>query len=246
MGLMVTVGIVSVRSGQGAAKVKAATRDVFAVIRHARSSALVTQQPAIITYSTERAGEEVMAKEVMAKIVITGADLISAKRSTGAVTTLSGATVNLGGGDDDGAGGESLEDILFAPISEDLVKGMRIKVEMGGDEIEENNVSEEAAKSKVSVFSNVDYLLGRFNDAKEKEKKKAEEEKEKEDGKEDAEEDGPESLEAPVSVVWEVNGRTEPHRVWVYADGSEPEKGLCIKIDRFGGAKVVGSDGEDD
>ena len=48
-----------------------------------------------------------------------------------------------------------------------------------------------------------------------------------------------------VSFVWEVNGRTEPHRVWVYADGAAPDAGLCIKVDRFGAIKVVG-EGDDD
>ena len=48
----------------------------------------------------------------------------------------------------------------------------------------------------------------------------------------------------PVSIVWEANGRCDPHRVWVYLDGSTPDKGLCIKVDRFGAAKVV-SDDED-
>ena len=48
MGLMVTVGIVNVRSGQGAARTRGAARDVYAAIRHARSTALVTMQPAIV------------------------------------------------------------------------------------------------------------------------------------------------------------------------------------------------------
>lgn len=52
-------------------------------------------------------------------------------------------------------------------------------------------------------------------------------------------------MQEPVSIVWEVNGRTEPHQVWIYRDGSTPEKGLSIKVDRFGGAKVLGL-GEDD
>ena len=43
----------------------------------------------------------------------------------------------------------------------------------------------------------------------------------------------------PVSLVWEANGRCDPHRVLVYLDGKNPESGLCINIDRFGAAKVV-------
>ena len=36
-----------------------------------------------------------------------------------------------------------------------------------------------------------------------------------------------ETPQEPVSVVWESNGRVEPHKVWIYADGKKPESGLC-------------------
>ena len=62
IGIMTTVAILSVASGQTAVRVKGATRDVFAAIRHARSTALVTQKPAIITYSNTRVDEESVAK----------------------------------------------------------------------------------------------------------------------------------------------------------------------------------------
>ena len=74
MGLMVTVGIVSVRSGQGAARVKGATRDVYAAIRHARSTALVTGQRVIVNYSNEMVDGEVMAKVEVVAAKIMGVD----------------------------------------------------------------------------------------------------------------------------------------------------------------------------
>ena len=49
----------------------------------------------------------------------------------------------------------------------------------------------------------------------------------------------------PVSLVWEANGRCDPHRVWVYLDGKKPESGLCIKVDRFGAAKILSGEEED-
>ena len=52
-------------------------------------------------------------------------------------------------------------------------------------------------------------------------------------------------LQEPVSVVWEVNGRVDPHQVWIYPSGTPPDKGLSIKIDRFGAAKVVGDGGDE-
>ena len=241
IGIMVAASVVNVGAGQRAARIRGSARDIFAVIRHARSTALVTQQPSVITYSTTQ-----IDGEVCAKIEINAAKILSAD-SVPRATTLNGETVSLnddaGGGDGDSSGGGlTVEDVLFAPISTDVVRGIRLKVLKEGERLE---YAEDEAKSrpKISVFSNVDYLIGKLKDAKTKEAEaKAQE----------AESAAESSIlpdasdQEPVSVVWEVNGRTEPHRVWVFADGSSPENGLCIRIDRFGGAKVVGGDEKDD
>lgn len=246
IGIMVAASVASVRQGQNAARIRGATRDIFALIRHARSVALVSQEPAIVTYSTVHEDDEVLAK-----IDVNCAKLMS---TAGAVRaqTLEGETVVVGGeepvadaavgyGDEavESGEGESVEDILFAPISSDVVRGIRIKVLMEDEELAERE--EARAKPKISVFSNVDYLIGRFREAKREEAEKA---------KAAEEESAPvaaavEEDQAEVSVVWEVNGRTTPHRVFVYADGRNPEDGLEIVIDRFGAAKVV-SPGEED
>ena len=251
MGTMVTVGIVSVRSGQGAARVKGATRDIFAAIRHARSTALVTQQPAIITYSTDTVDGEVVAKiEITsAKLMTEGVDLTKVRTVTGyplkSVANVSAVAADKeasaeGGGEKEK--GNTLEEVLFAPIDTDIVKGMRLKVVVGGDELD---VSEEAHRPKISVFSNVDYLLGKFRDSKKSaETEKKAEEREKGDSSDKDAAKGEE--QEPVSIVWETNGRVEPHQVWVYADGQTPESGLSIRIDRFGAAKVLSGDGRED
>ena len=119
------------------------------------------------------------------------------------------------------------------------MRGICIRVAIG-DEALEADKSEEKERSKLSVFSNVDYLLGRFKEAK---AQAAEEEKKNADEAEPAA--VVDEVQEPVSVVWEVNGRCEPHRVWVYPQGSSPERGLSIKVDRFGAAKVLAA-GEDD
>ena len=264
MGLMVTVGIVSVRSGKGAARVKGATRDVFAAIRHARSTALVTGQPAIITYST---GEE--DGEPVAKIEVTSAKLFDSEFDRSKAQTLTGDTRRGGrrelvhieeeGGDliadktkgKSGDGeesvteekdGETVEDILFAPINTDIVKGMRLKVVVGDEELD---AQETKRPTKISVFSNVDYLLGKFKSAKAEAKKKEEEEA-KAAGKDVALPKADAEEQEPVSVVWETNGRVDPHQVWIYPDGKKPEDGLSIKIDRFGAAKVLPGDGKEE
>ena len=261
IGMMVAVGVSSIVAGKGAARVKGATRDIFGSIRHARSTALVTGQPAIITYSTVKEDGEVMAK-----IELTAAKLFDSGVDRSKVQTLSGEPlkgegqelVHIEGSDaksfdkdkekspskgapsDDAEDGLSVEDILFAPVNSEVVKGMRLKVVLGDEDMREESP---VRKTKVSMFSNVDYLIGRFKDAKAAQKKKEAEEK-----SEDAADKGADTEEnqEPVSVVWETNGRVEPHQVWVYADGQKPEDGLLIRIDRFGAAKVLRGDGRDD
>ena len=257
---MVTIGVGSIGSGRGAARVKGATRDVYAAIRHARSVALVTGQPAIITYSTvEEDGE------IVAKIEVTTAKLFDSGFDRSKVQTLTGEPLkgegyelvhveeaaeskpvkNKAGTEEspaeESSSGETIEEILFAPVNEDIVKGMRLKVVVGD---EESDGAAERRPSKISVFSNVDYLLGRYKDAKKEAAKKEAEEKAKAEGADAAA--AKETDQEPVSVVWETNGRVDPHQVWIYADGQKPEDGLLIRVDRFGGAKVLSGDGRDE
>ena len=233
IGIMVASSVVNVGAGQRAARIRGATRDIFAVIRHARSTALVTQQPSVITYSTVRIDDEVCAKVEINAAKIIGAETVQQ------ATTLNGETVSLydAADSDDQGGGLTVEDVLFAPISTDVVRGIRIKVLKDGESLE---YSDDEAKSrpKISVFSNVDYLIGKLKDAKAKEA----EAKTEEESIAASSQVPDSSDQEPVSFVWEVNGRTEPHKVWIFPDGSSPEKGLCIHIDRFGGAKVLGGD----
>lgn len=244
MATMTAVGVMSVRSGQDAMRVRGATRDIVATIRHSRSKALVLMQPVVVTYSTVR-----VDGEVCAQVTADGAKLIDTSGQT-RVQTLSGATVTLE--DDDGQDGdgetglaegrgETISDILCQPISEQVVKGVRIKVTLG-DERPEIAREEEKTANRISVFSNVDYLLGRYREKKEadaEEKRAAEEETSSPEPAADEDQE-------PVSVVWEANGRCDPHSVWVYLDGSTPDQGLCIKVDRFGATSVVSGTGEED
>ena len=254
MGMMVAVAVVSVRSGQDAARVKGAARDIMASVRHARSMALVMMQPTVITYSTKRIGDEICAN-----VEVEGVKLLSSSSSSDLVETLSGEVIHRDGsavedvkggiksaeeeksllGD---SGGQTMEDILFAPVSSDVVKGVRLKVTIGDELLQVEDAEVQKKANKISVFSNVDYLLGKYKEKK-SEEKSVEEEKA-------AALDAPPSSsfadedQEPVSVVWEANGRCDPHRVWIYLDGRSPESGLCIKVDRFGAAKVLSGDEE--
>ena len=263
IGIMTTAAILSVASGQTAVRVKGATRDVFAAIRHARSTALVTQKPAIITYSNTMVDGESLAKiEITSATLfhtvdrsniqtITGEPVRGLDDEAGVVDPKRTADDAASGGDaakpdsSDKEEGQTIAEILFAPISDEVLRGMRIKVQKG-DELPATIGGEERVKPKLSVFSNVDYLLGRFKDAKAEAAKEAK--KKESDGEPDStSSDAPaEEGSEPVSIVWETNGRVEPHQVWVYPDGSRPEDGQLIRVDRFGGAKVVSGDGRED
>ncbi len=253
---MAGVGVVSVRAGQGAARVKGATRDIFAAIRHARSQALVSQKPVIITYSTDE-----IDGESIAKIEVTSAKLFTEGVDRSKIRTLKGEPlaplkqelVHVEKADEaDGKpatgakpadeGGSLVEDVLFAPIKEDVVKGMRLKVVVGEDEA---GAANDGRKPHDSPYSNVDYLLGKFRDARRADTEPVDGAR---DTKDEAQKKGATAAgrQEPVSVVWETNGRVDPHQVWVYADGQTPESGLSIRIDRFGAAKVLSGDGRED
>lgn len=242
---MVSMSVINIRSGQSAVRLRSATRDIFAAVRHARSLALVSKEPCVVTYSTERDGESVRAK-----ITVDGAKIIHSDAVTSA-ETLQGETVMLIPQDEpaadnaaeapkDEGGGKSVEEILFSEIASEVVEGVRMKVVMEEDDAAAYS-GDRRAKPRISVFSNVDYLIGLHNEKKAQETKEPVEEDDEPHAKNAAAPD--DGDDAPVKVVWEVNGRTEPHRIWLYLDGSESNSGLSIKVDRFGGMKVLGSDG---
>ena len=249
IGIMTTGAILAVAAGQKAIRVKGATRDVYAAIRQARSVALVTQQPVIINYSTvvEDGEPRAVVEIVSAKLMDTQGDRSNIQTITGhplggdassGRDKKSDAPAGDSASDD---GGNSVEDILFAPVDAEVVRGMRLKVLHGDEYLEARE--EDRPRPKLSVFSNVDYLLGRYKDAKAEAKK---DEKSAAESKPEGDATPSEDVGEPVSIVWETNGRVEPHQVWIYPDGARPEEGLSIKVDAFGAAKVVSGDGRDE
>ena len=248
IGIMATAAVVSIVAGQKAVRVKGAARDVFAAIRQARSVALVTQQPVIIKYSTGSDGGEPVAKVeiVSTKLMDTQTDRSNVQTITGG--PLPGSSRELVHVEKEDAsapqeteGGTSMEDILFAPVNEEVVRGMRLKVLRGDESLEP--VEGAAVRNKISIFSNVDYLIGRYDEARAA-AKKVEDEKKKaaDEASSTSEPVGDEGTTEEVKIVWESNGRVEPHKVWIYPDGKNPQDGLLVKVDAFGGAKVLSGD----
>ena len=257
---MVGIGVGSIASGQGTARVKGATRDVYAAIRHARSVALVTGQRVLVNYSNEKVDDEVCVKIEVVAAKIMNADgnrpkptpywvedykdlpqqkmkLVNIRGSEAKPVVSDGESGDATATD----GGETLEEILFSPMDTSVVKGMRILVKRGDEALaDETDVQ---TRSRISVFSNVDYLQSRYKEAKAESKAK-----EESSSAEATEDKGGSSgsvndMDEEVSVVWETNGAVEPHKIWIYPDGKKPEDGLMLNIDSFGAVKVLDGDG---
>ena len=246
IGTMVGVAVLNFRSGQDAARLKGSVRDAFATIRHARSMALLSKQPSIITYSTvEEDGEQCARIEVHTAKIFSESAVAVAETLDGEMIRIDGsdgkedaAPVDKKDGDEEDApaessGGKSVEEMLFETLDTDMFRGISLKVIREGDEVEYES---ERAKPKISVFSNVDFLLGKFNKAKEQAKQ--------EDAADNSAVSGSHDGQPEESFVWEVNGRTEPHKVWFYRAGTRFDEGLCISVDRFGAAKVLSGEDE--
>lgn len=250
IGLMATVSTVSIARGRAAARVKTATRSVLAMVRYARSTALVSRQPSVITYSTEVTDE---VPNIRVEIVT--ADIFKGTRITRA-WTLAGEEVQLGEVVDemtvtnasgkvatvDVAAEDEEEDEIAEPL---IVPGICLKVVMDGEELEET-VTEEQKKSTISAWGTASGVIKgyRKNRAAEEKAKEEEERAAAAAGKSAAGVD--EATKEPVSILWEVNGRTEPHRLFIYREGTLPQKGWCIRVNKYGEAKMLAPGEEED
>ena len=264
---MVTIGVGSIASGQGTARVKGATRDVYAAIRHARSTALVTGQRVLVNYSNETVDDEVCVKiEVVAAKIMSAdgdrpvptpywvedyKDLPQKAKTQGngkhELVHIRRPDEGDNANPDSSGGGETLEEILFSPMDASVIKGMRILVKKGDEVLaDETDVQ---ARSRISVFSNVDYLQNRYKEAKSEAEKGGEADSgplQNGSGRETASPSGSvNDMDETVSVVWETNGAVEPHKIWIYPDGKKPEDGLLLNVDSFGGVKVLDGDGRE-
>ena len=230
MAAMVTVGVVGLNSSRASTRLFGAGRDVMAMIRRARSLALVTQKPVVITYST--ASDD---GESYAKVEITADKIFKSNRKVERVWNLAGDVVVDPEPDDGGEqSGETLEDVLSPEsIPLDVVKGLKIKVLDESDQLQlpEN----ETRRSKISIFSTADNVSRTLNSENKPFRPVV---INSEDGVDSSADASDEATEEPFSVAFAVNGTVNPpHRIWIYREDSSPEKGICIHVDRFGEPK---------
>ena len=217
MSTMVTVGVVGLHASRGATRKFAATRDVMAMVRRARSMALVTQKSVVLSYANAmRDGEPCATVEIQA------AKLFSSKGGAKRVETLAGEVVREAvAAEVSEEAGETLEDVLSPQgLPEDLAKGLKLKVSDTTSSLfmPEN----ETRHSKMSIFSTADHISRTLQTGEAKKD-------------ETAAVSEAEDLDAPFRVVFSPNGMVSPpHRVWIYREGTPPEDGLVLNVDQFG------------
>lgn len=220
IGALLTMAVGNLTAGLGAAEMSTGARSVMQLARQARTMALLHQRPCVITYTDGGDGEG-------------GASKIVLELQTDPAANAKGTVrqVYAPAAEDDAASGEKGELASMMEHVEQEYKGLRLKVEL----LDIDGKSAREKNGAVSIFSNVDYILGATRRARE-EAKNADGEGEGggEDGGRDAS-----SAEEPVAVTYEPNGRTQAHRVTLYRAGSDPDKdGFTISVDMFGKAKV--------
>ena len=247
IGLMTTVGMVSLIGGRQASQIKAAARDVYAAIKNARSRAIITGNRVIVRFYNEKDGEENVLKVDVDSALVMNTSMDYSKVQDYYVTdykNLVKAEETTGKTDEVGEGGETIEEILFAPMGQSVVKGMCIRFQQGEDE--DYGYTEVQKASGISIYSTADYWIQKYSAAKNSSSNQTE----------TASAATPASSETKTTtdlsgteesgtVVWETNGSVEPHKIWIYPEGLDPSVGMVISVDRFGGIKIV-KDGEDD
>lgn len=225
MASMITVGVVGLSSSRGASRVFGAGRDVMAIIRRARSFAIITQQPILIEYANEKVDDEPCVRVSLKTKEGDAPRLFSTRKSRGKVYNLAGEVVIEAEATEGGEGdGETIEDVMSADaISADVMKGLCIKVE--DDSLRLANLDNEQSASKVSIFSTADSMLRTVTSAQTKVK---------DEGALEAE--VPEA-DVSAAAVSEIGKVSPPHRIWIYQDGADYHSGLCITVDEYGEPK---------
>ena len=232
--VMLSTAALSVGSGTASVRMKNAVRSVWQLSGYARTMALLRQHAVVITYSEVWEGDTFVKSLIEVKA---GTELST---PTGEMSSTVARSIFDPEAEIPALEAETEEDSDESVMQEGLdprayeFPDVHIKVELQG----EDSYSQSGKKKAVSVFSNVDYLLGRGKVAKGKDEGTA-------GTKPDGEDEAKQETREPVSIVFETNGRCEPHRILVWKDGADEDSATVLEVDRFGAMKNPESEEDD-
>lgn len=232
--VLLATAALNVGSGTTSVRMKNAVRSVWQLSGYARTMALLRQHAVVVTYSEVWEGDVFVKSQIEVKA--------GAEMSTPTVEMSSSVARSIF---DPEAEPPALEEETEEDSAENVVQeglearayefpDVHVKVEFA----DEGGTSPSGKKKAVSVFSNVDYLLGRGKP------EKAEGEETEETRAPGDEDKAKQETREPVSIVFETNGRCEPHRILVWKDGRDEDSATVLEVDRFGAIK--NPEGEDD
>ncbi|MBO7167101.1 MAG: hypothetical protein J6V88_06210, partial [Kiritimatiellae bacterium] len=220
IGVLAGLAGISITAGVKAAKLQTATRGVLQYVRQARAIALLKGRPVVVHF--EEMNKDGAFSFTRMSLEFTADSTYSSSGNNvvkyGSAETLTGEVVTLEMNNLD----ENDQSSSFLLEPQDF-EGIHVRVGVN-EEIE--------VKSRISVFSNVDFLLkqaARTKKTDDKSEKKEQEDFDESDFEKAGEESG--------SIVYETNGRCDPYIITIWEDGTDPEKGLKIKVDKFGKMK---------
>ena len=239
IGLMLATAALSVGAGTASAQMKNAVRSVWHLSGYARTMALLRQHPVVITYTEVWEGNDFVKSQIEVKA---GSEQTSpeTEMSTKAARSIYDPEAEIPALDQEEEEGESDSDAVSDETDEagQEFANIHVKVELG-----EEGLSRYGKKKTVSVFSNVDFLLGRNKQDKQEADGKSATGGTRSRASDDDEESRQEKRE-PVSIVFETNGRCTPHRILVWKDGQDERSATVLEVDRFG--TIKNPDAEDD
>ena len=236
--IMLSTAALSVGSGTTAVRMKNAVRSVWQLSGYARTMALLRQHAVVVTYSEVWEGDTFVKSKIEVKA---GSEISTptAEHSSTVARSIFDPEAEIPQLEE-----ETEEDSADSVVQEGMEEkafefpDVHLKVELQG----EDGSFEGEKKKAVSVFSNVDYLLGRN---KQKQDSKDEKAGGTRSGASDEEEETKQETREPVSIVFETNGRCEPHRILVWKDGKDEDSATVLEVDRFGAMRNPDSEDDD-
>ncbi len=240
IGLMLATAALSVGAGTASAQMKNAVRSVWQLSGYARTMALLRQHPVVVTYTEVWEGNDFIKSQIEVKA---GSEQTSSATeiSTKAARSIYDPEAEVPALDLEGEEGESGSDAVTDEADEAAQEfaNIHVKVELG-----EEGLSRYGKKKTVSVFSNVDFLLGKNKQDKQEPDAKSGAGGARSGESASDDEASRQEKREPVSIVFETNGRCTPHRILVWKDGQDERSARVLEVDRFG--TIKNPDEEDD